>query len=334
MVKVLCAAIVIFALTAGTSAQTNFSKDEILSVQQELTDLGYDAGAIDGSLGWQTVVAIGQYQTDWQLPVTGTVDEELVKRLERKHRATEPRWHAAENRDCKVWNAYPMAQETMTYTGDCINGIASGKGRIEWSYVRLNVRGMETYEGGMRNGKSHGQGVFVWIDGTRYEGGFLMGDFSGQGVFEFKNGNSYKGGFKENMFHGTGVFLFANGNHYEGDFREDMFNGIGVFNFARGNHYEGGFKDDLFDGHGVLSLGNGDRYEGEFQRGLFHGQGFFSWANGNSHEGQYREGKPHGFGVYFTDDVETMRGMWESGCLNVDGAYRAIATSMEACGFE
>lgn len=334
VINLLAASLVFFALSAGSFAQTSFSKEEILLVQQELSMHGYDAGVIDGSFSWQTAIAITQYQADWQLAVTATLDEELISRLERKHEATKPRWEVDRNKNCKVWNAFPLAQETMTYTGDCSEGIASGKGRIEWSYIFLTERVSDFYEGDLLNGRSHGQGTFSWANGDRYQGHFLNGDFSGWGVYESSEGMSYKGNFKNDKFHGTGVLSQANGDRYEGEFHYDKLHGTGLLILANGDRYEGEFKDDLFDGHGDMRFANGNRYQGEFRNGLFHGKGFFTWANGNSHEGEYRDGKPHGFGIYFTNDVESMRGDWQHGCLEVGMTYRAVGTSMEACGFE
>lgn len=332
--KVLVAVVALFVLSAGAAAQTDFSEENIRSVEQELVDLGYDTSTPDGKIGWRTSVAIWLYQSDWQLPATGKLTTTLIERLERKHVATEPGWQKVQYRDCEVWNSYPLAQETVTWTGECVMGITAGEGRLEWSYVHMGQRSVAVYRGEMLNGRHHGHGSFTWPDGEQYIGEYVNGEAAGQGVYKFTNGSRYEGNFKEDKFNGHGVLEFANGDRYEGEFGDDMFNGHGVFSSAKGNRYEGGFVDNLFSGQGVFNFANGDRYKGAFENDRFHGKGLFTWSNGNSHEGEYRVGKPHGFGVYFTDDVETMRGNWHNGCLNVNGDYRAVATTLEACGYE
>jgi hypothetical protein len=321
-------------IATNAAAQTGFSKEEIGLVQQELSNHGYDAGEIEGEISWRTAVAIAQYQTDWQLPVTGVLDRELFGRLERKHPETKSRWQKVDNQNCEIWNELPRPQETVTWSGGCNSGKAKGMGHLKWSYFFLNDQSQETFEGDLVGGLAHGQGVITWSDGDRYEGDFVRNLFSGQGLFSWANGNRFEGSFKDDKFNGQGVFSFADGSRYEGGFKDDLFDGYGVFTTVKGLRYEGSFKSDKFHGRGVLSFANGNRYEGDFEDDHFHGQGLFIWANGNSHEGEYRNGQPNGYGVYFTDDVETMRGAWRNGCLSVDGSNRAVGTTLEACGYE
>jgi N-acetylmuramoyl-L-alanine amidase len=52
-----------------------------MSVQDQLTRLGYSPGAIDGVIGPQTRDAIADFQSDHRLPVTGQIDTPLVQAL-------------------------------------------------------------------------------------------------------------------------------------------------------------------------------------------------------------------------------------------------------------
>ena len=68
---------------------------------------------------------------------------------------------------CQVWDANPLPNERVTWSGGCKDGKADGQGRIEW----LNdgkVSGSE--EGPFREGRMNGHGVINYSNGTRFEG--------------------------------------------------------------------------------------------------------------------------------------------------------------------
>ncbi len=66
-------------LAAAPSAQV------IRGVQQDLQNLGYDAGSVDGILGAQTRTAIRAYQRDSGLPADGRISIEFVENLNRDY---------------------------------------------------------------------------------------------------------------------------------------------------------------------------------------------------------------------------------------------------------
>ena len=57
------------------------SESLAMSVQDQLTRLGYSPGPIDGELGPQTRDAIADFQNDHHLPVTGQIDTPLLRAL-------------------------------------------------------------------------------------------------------------------------------------------------------------------------------------------------------------------------------------------------------------
>jgi hypothetical protein len=117
-----------------------------------------------------------------------------------------------------------------------------------------------------KNGKPHGNGVQIYLDGSIYEGSFQFGKRSSkkafyktldgiicQGTFEndapegdfseYKKGEIlFDGEMKAGIKHGKGKMTFPNGHNYNGEF----FNGMmshGKYNtFSSG--YEGSFKDN------------------------------------------------------------------------------------------
>ena len=171
---------------------------------------------------------------------------------------------------CEVWIDDPHPEKTVTWSGSCSGGRASGRGILVWS-VMLDGRPVESrYEGRLRDGDMVGTGTYAWGNGNRYEGRFFEGT----------------------MDDDDGIYEWANGNRYEGAFTKGEENGRGVHVWANGNRYEGQFKEGLIDGRGVHVWVNGDRYEGEFRSGLMDGEGVYVWASGRRYDGTFREGKP------------------------------------------
>jgi peptidoglycan hydrolase-like protein with peptidoglycan-binding domain len=50
-------------------------------LQERLNQLGYKVGAVDGVLGPRTVEALKKYQSDNNLPPTGALDVQTIKKL-------------------------------------------------------------------------------------------------------------------------------------------------------------------------------------------------------------------------------------------------------------
>lgn len=107
------------------------------------------------------------------------------------------RWRQVENKaNCVVWNDAPRQNESVTWTGDCVNGKAAGSGRQVWRFLQNGVWRESRYTGEMRGGKAHGLGVYVWPGGERYEGGWGNGKWHGFGVYVSADGVRYEGEFR------------------------------------------------------------------------------------------------------------------------------------------
>lgn len=130
-----------------------------------------------------------------------------------------PGWSVTENQPCQVWNYGSREYEPFTWSGACLEGRASGEGRLEF-------RGGEgAYEGSMRAGRLSGRGVLVWSDGFRYEGELREGKQHGTGTLIRASGERYAGGWREGKPHGRGSYTTAGGDTYEGTWSEGCFSG-------------------------------------------------------------------------------------------------------------
>jgi len=66
----------------GSSISYNSGTYTAMRVQQGLADSGYDPGPIDGIVGPRTEAAVAAYQRDNSLPITGTIDQNLLSSLQ------------------------------------------------------------------------------------------------------------------------------------------------------------------------------------------------------------------------------------------------------------
>jgi hypothetical protein len=79
----------------------------------------------------------------------------------------QPGWITATNQPCKIWNPEPQPNESVTWSGPCKDGFASGKGILRWTE---NGNPDAEFDGEYANGKRNGPGVMITPDGQRVEG--------------------------------------------------------------------------------------------------------------------------------------------------------------------
>lgn len=116
-------------------------------------------------------------------------------------------WVKDPNTGCEIWT---NTADAASWDGACVGGKASGNGTITYK------KDGSKYEGDVEDGKTHGQGVYVFgsgeFKGDRYEGQFKDGKFNGQGVYVWKDGRRYEGAWENNQRHGLGKMTNADGS--------------------------------------------------------------------------------------------------------------------------
>ncbi len=217
---------------------------------------------------------------------------------------------------CEIWNSEPEPNETVTWSGRCVNGKAHGRGRLVWyangvitsnsataplrhgkdgsgyedtAYYTAAGKFDGRYRGQTRDGEFHGKGRYDWPNGDRYVGQWKDGDQHGRGTFIWADGGSYTGQWKNGKEHGKGVQRLADGDTYRGDFRNGERDGDGVY-------------IDRAPGTGVVA-----RIKGQFRKGVQHGfieilYGPASNSPGQTFIGFYQDGKTHGTGTATAPD--------------------------------
>ena len=148
-----------------------------------------------------------------------------------------PDWLIVENQPCQVHNPSPLSGESVTWSGGCVDGKASGEGRLFWH----SSTGEDVYEGEFRDGKIHGRGNFFYANGNRYEGEWHDGKKHGRGTYTWTEGDRYEGPVVRAVCFGIAVQvrMFFD----EGEFRDGKIHGRGNFFYANGNRYEGEWHD-------------------------------------------------------------------------------------------
>ena len=261
-------------------------------VQEALLAAGFNPGPVDGMFGPRTRGAVRAWQQANGYPATGEPTQAQARALSGGPAPLEPfgpNWIVASNRPCQVYNPRPKAGELVTWSGDCVDGRASGRGRLVWrgSY------GEHVYEGEYRDGRRNGYGTYVWANGVRYEGEFREGMEHGRGTWTSPEGDRFEGELRGGVQHGSGTYAWANGDRYEGEWRDGRQHGHGTWSGANGDRYEGEWRAAARHGYGTYLWDNGDRYEGEFRDGFEHGRGVWTGTDGDRYEGQWRDGKRH-----------------------------------------
>lgn len=90
-----------------------------------------------------------------------------VPALAQTDKPAAPDWITTTNNACKVWNPQPQPNESVTWSGACKDGLASGKGVLHWTE---DGKPDAEFDGEYANGKRNGPGVIITPDGKRFEG--------------------------------------------------------------------------------------------------------------------------------------------------------------------
>jgi hypothetical protein len=138
-------------------------------------------------------------------------------------------WISDARTGCKIWNSNPTPGETIEWSGACTDGIASGRGVLQWY---RQGEPSERYEGEVSDGKANGRGTLK-TDYAQYEGDWRDGLQNGSGVFTWANGSRLEAEWRDGRANGHAIFNWISGSRFEGEFRDGRAEGTGTFYKAR-----------------------------------------------------------------------------------------------------
>jgi hypothetical protein len=211
------------------------------------------------------------------------------------------KWIKEINKGCFVFNPAPKALETVTWSGGCVDGIAHGKGEIEWKFDDLIQKSTTTMDLGRLNGQFKvdvlkNNKLISTIEGT--------GGYSKEGVLLSKIKQQY---FDDNSkivsFEGIktsannkevrkGILIFKNGNKFNGESINGKPEGTGLLTNENGYKYEGDFKDGEQTGKATIVFTDGTKYIGDVLKGKPHGDGTLTHPSGKSMTTKFINGTP------------------------------------------
>ena len=124
-------------------------------------------------------------------------------------------WFQDPDTGCAVWGDQPQPIVKIHWSGDCVDGKASGNGLME---VFIDGLPFSTYEGEYRDGKAEGYGVLNTPGAARYEGEFKNNNLHGHGAIISPDGKRMEGDYVNGMPDGTIVITSPDGTKVEMEF--------------------------------------------------------------------------------------------------------------------
>lgn len=242
---------------------------------------------------------------------------------------------------CKFYSPDAYKRESVLWTGDCVDSLANGKGKL--IYYLFGFKTKKIFDGTLINGKPEGYGKFVLYNGTILQGRFKDGDFY-EGTRTEKSRKDtyiYTGKFKDNEINGIGKLVVTDSHVFKGKF-EDGLPTEGIEKYRNGDYFEGKYKNGYYsDGKfvseiddfiiesdnwkyftaltGKLTIHDTIIYIGELDYTIPSGQGKLVLPNGDCYEGAFKKGTPNGKGILRFSDGLIYKAKWKKGKIEGKG---------------
>ena len=174
---------------AGAEKALGLGRAERRRIQICLKAEGFDPGPADGAFGPRTRAAIRGWQAaqGGSVQTTGYLAQAYADALSGCEVAAGPEpacpgkekgegcWMELGNQPgCWKWNPNPQPGETVTWTGGCTDGKASGKGKLVWRFRKDGEWKTSGGEGELRGGnRLHGHWVERSTNGRVWEGPYV-----------------------------------------------------------------------------------------------------------------------------------------------------------------
>lgn len=170
------------------------------------------------------------------------------------------------------------------------------------------------YRGQIKDGKPHGEGIYVRPDKSYHNGTWLYGVPNGYGVASYANGDTFKGMFKNGHRDGDAGEYINPRYKYIGGWRQGLMSGRGRLEWLGSNQlYEGEFVNNKFDGPGKFMFSNGSVFEGNYVNGMRNGRGKLLMPDGSHYIGDWQNNVSVGNAVYNDVQGNSVIGYWDNG---------------------
>lgn len=211
-------------------------------------------------------------------------------------------WFADSQTGCKGWNKFPEPDETISWSGACVDGKASGAGTLQFFQSKK--------------------------PGGRYEGTYVEGKTHGYAEYFNKTGDISKRG----LWLANELVLPCTTNSQCAELKASATKPLADCKVSDGDinrEYRGECRNGLAHGKGWAS--GRDIFIGEFKDGKKHGSGIYLWGMGDRYEGTMVDDQRQGYGEYTTaKSGELRRGVWNAGKLERPCTANSQCTEMKA----
>ena len=153
--------------------------------------------------------------------------------------------------NCAVFDSETNAALSATWSGECVQGLASGRGTA--TFLRADHTRKKVSATYLNGRVQDGPAEIQWSDGTRFEGDITSGVADGAGVLTRANGDRFDGTWKHGALKGHGSIIWASGDRYDGEFVDGRAEGHGIQVWANGDRYDGNWHNDLPNGAGSVT---------------------------------------------------------------------------------
>lgn len=128
---------------------------------------------------------------------------------------------------CYTWNpSLASNDETVTWTGDCSEGLAQGTGSRTWDYTDDNGKpAMSSGTGELRDGKAIGPWTVRLASGVVVEGNFAGGTAHGHHTFRHPDGGVEDGPYVNGKRHGLWIERQVDGDVWEWEYVDGRLEG-------------------------------------------------------------------------------------------------------------
>ena len=154
---------------------------------------------------------------------------------------------------CYVWNGNLQKDETVTWTGECSDGLAHNKGTLVWASDGKK----QVLTGPLQGGKWHGDVVIYQADGTVLEGPYVDNKPHGHWTVRRADGTVEEGPAIDGGRYGRWVERRADGTVEEGLYVDGKRRGRWTVRWADGTVEEGPIVDGERHGRWIIRDTNG-----------------------------------------------------------------------------
>ena len=208
---------------------------------------------------------------------------------------------------CHVWDHHLVPDQTVTWTAECAESLAQGRGTLKW----VSDGGKKTTEssGRLESGKHHGRWRIRYWNGHVNEGPYEQGRRHGKWVIQWADdggnlsGNQMEGPYVEGKIQGLWTVRWTDGSIEKRPYVDSKIHGQLTGRFADGGTWEHSYVEGKKHGHSVVRTAAGKvRREGPYVADQMHG----AWTLG-AWKGIYVEGKKHGRWVLRNNDGQIVQ---------------------------